>query len=95
MRHVIGLDFGTTNSAIAVAYPTGSTTLATFQEGDHQTTFRSVLYFDAEVRGPDGKPRAIAGPPYASAAAHRIAPPTMKISWPSPGASIDSWRTPE
>jgi len=86
MRHVIGLDFGTTNSAIAVASPTGCTTLG---------TFRSVLYFDAEVRGPDGKPRAIAGPPYASAAAHRIAPPTMKISWPSPVASIDSWRTPE
>ncbi|HXH14384.1 MAG TPA: Hsp70 family protein [Alphaproteobacteria bacterium] len=63
MRHVIGLDFGTTNSAIAVASPTGTTTLATFQEGNHQTTtFRSILYFDAEVRGPDGKPRAVAGP---------------------------------
>jgi hypothetical chaperone protein len=63
MPHVIGLDFGTTNSAIAVSTPDGPTTLATFAgDGYRTTTFRSVLYFDPEVRTPDRKPRAVAGP---------------------------------
>ena len=63
MSHVIGLDFGTTNSAVAVATPDGSTVLATFAgDGYRTTTFRSVLYFDPELRTPDHKPRAMAGP---------------------------------
>jgi hypothetical chaperone protein len=63
MHSVIGLDFGTTNSAIAVADPNGEARLATFLEDDHRTTtFRSVLYFDPEQREPTGKPRAIGGP---------------------------------
>lgn len=42
MHHVIGLDFGTTNSAIAVAEPGKAATLAYF--GD-TSSFRSILYF--------------------------------------------------
>jgi hypothetical chaperone protein len=63
MRQVIGLDFGTTNSAVAVTMPDGRTVLATFEgDGHRTTTFRSVLYFDPEVKTPDRKPRAVAGP---------------------------------
>jgi hypothetical chaperone protein len=63
MPHIIGLDFGTTNSAVAVAMPDGPTVLASFEgDGERPTTFRSVLYFDPEARTPDRKPRAVAGP---------------------------------
>ncbi len=63
MRPVIGLDFGTTNSAIAIAAPGGEAVLTTFPEDDHRTTtFRSVLYFDPDHLEPTGKPRAIGGP---------------------------------
>jgi hypothetical chaperone protein len=63
MRPVIGLDFGTTNSAIAIATPTGTAQLALFVEGEQQTPmFRSVLYFDPEQLEPTGKPRAVGGP---------------------------------
>ncbi|MGI9431796.1 MAG: hypothetical protein ACR2PQ_06270 [Myxococcota bacterium] len=47
----IGLDFGTTNSAIAWRTGDGSAQLAEFAAGDKRTsTFRSVVYFD---RGED------------------------------------------
>jgi hypothetical chaperone protein len=63
MPSVVGLDFGTTNSAVAVATPDGSTVLATFEgDGYQTTTFRSVLYFDPDHRTPDHKPLATAGP---------------------------------
>jgi hypothetical chaperone protein len=63
MGQVVGLDFGTTNSALAVATPARAPTLATFQAGDQRTSiFRSVLYFDPTPYGPDRKPRAVAGP---------------------------------
>jgi hypothetical chaperone protein len=63
MSHAIGLDFGTTNSAVAVATPDGSTVLATFTGAGYRTsTFRSVLYFDPDLRAPDQKLRAVAGP---------------------------------
>jgi hypothetical chaperone protein len=63
MSTTVGLDFGTTNSAVAVAAPDGSTVLATFAaDGYRTTTFRSVLYFDPENRTQDRKPQAMAGP---------------------------------
>ena len=63
MPKAIGLDFGTTNSAIAMAAPGEEARLATFDDGGQQTTTcRSVLYFSPEHIGPGGKPHAIAGP---------------------------------
>jgi hypothetical chaperone protein len=63
MPTIVGVDFGTTNSAAAVATPDGATRLATFAgDGYRTTTFRSVLYFDPENRTPDRKPQAMAGP---------------------------------
>jgi len=63
MAKVIGLDFGTTNSAIAIATAEGAAQLATFSsDGQATAMFRSVLYFDPENLEPTGKPRAIAGP---------------------------------
>ena len=47
MEPVIGLDFGTTNSAIAVADDDRQAALASFADG---TTFRSILYFPARDR---------------------------------------------
>lgn len=61
---MLGLDFGTTNSAIAVADADGATRLAQFAlDGRATTTFRSVLYFDPEANRYGQQPHAIAGPP--------------------------------
>jgi len=58
----LGLDFGTTNSAIAAATG-GQVQLARFPVGSTTTdTFRSVLYFDPEELGPDRRPLSTAGP---------------------------------
>ena len=57
---VIGLDFGTTNSAIAVAGRDQQATLATFADG--LAAFRSILYFPARERGSQQKPETQAGP---------------------------------
>jgi hypothetical chaperone protein len=59
----IGLDFGTTNSAIAVAYADGTLRLARFTESDRLTdTFRSILYF-FHPQDPESDSRyAAAGP---------------------------------
>ncbi|MBO0725803.1 MAG: Hsp70 family protein [Blastocatellia bacterium] len=64
MRKAVGIDFGTTNSALAVADTSGSSRLAAFQseEGSEPTTFRSLLYFSAEERGADRRPLVVAGP---------------------------------
>jgi hypothetical chaperone protein len=61
---VIGIDFGTTNSAVARAAPGRAPTLAVFPDGGAgTTTFRSVLYVDPEAPGANGlPPRVSAGP---------------------------------
>jgi molecular chaperone DnaK (HSP70) len=59
MHAVLGLDFGTTNSAIAVAPPGAPPRLATFGE---DAIFRSILHVDPEEPGDDGfPPRITAG----------------------------------
>src|SRR5215208_2009257 len=63
MEPVIGLDFGTTNSAIAVADNDRQATLATFADGSATTTsFRSILYFPAKDRSSPQKIETHAGP---------------------------------
>jgi len=57
---VIGMDFGTTNSAIAVAGSDRQATLATFAGGTG--AFRSILYFPAKERGSQERPEIQAGP---------------------------------
>jgi hypothetical chaperone protein len=61
---MIGLDFGTTNSAVAVIGDDGAPRLATFADGVGRTsTFRSLLYVDPEAPGANGlPPRVSAGP---------------------------------
>lgn len=59
----IGLDFGTTNSALAVASPEGAARLVPVRHRNELlNTFRSILYFDDEERDPNGRPHAFAGP---------------------------------
>ena len=63
MQPVIGLDFGTTNSAIAVADAREEATLACFGDGDDTTTsFRSILYFPLRDRTAILKAETKAGP---------------------------------
>lgn len=63
MPPVIGLDFGTTNSAIAVADSGKEATLARFANGkDTTTSFRSILYFPAKDRSATVKAETKAGP---------------------------------
>ena len=61
MARAVGIDFGTTNSAVAVADGGGVPALACFDDGgDRVSTFRSILHFEpAEGRG---RPRVRAGP---------------------------------
>src|SRR4030095_703213 len=63
MNTVLGLDFGTTNSAIAVGNEDGAVTLARFQDGGGwTTTFKSLLYFPAKEPGSKPKLTGVAGP---------------------------------
>ncbi len=59
----IGLDFGTTNSALALASAEGPASLVPLvHDGREFQTFRSILYFDANERDRNGRPEAFAGP---------------------------------
>ena len=58
MPKAFGLDFGTTNSALAQADQDGDIRLAQFG-GD--ATFRSILYFDESDSPRSGKVRVVAG----------------------------------
>jgi len=63
VRTAVGLDFGTTNSALAVASSDGTAVLATFPDGAQRTsTFRSILYFNPETVRPGSRPQGLAGP---------------------------------
>ena len=60
---LIGLDFGTTNSAIAVADAGKEATLASFGDGSNTTnSFRSILYFPPRDRSSTVKAETKAGP---------------------------------
>src|SRR5262249_39867327 len=63
-RRTVGLDFGTTNSAVAVAEPDGTARLATYaDDGARTATVRSILYVHPEAPRPNGMPpRVSAGP---------------------------------
>jgi len=63
MPRFVGLDFGTTNSAISVAAPDGTVKLAKFQEnGRLSETFRSILYFFHPLDRDSGGRLVAAGP---------------------------------
>jgi hypothetical chaperone protein len=59
LSKAIGLDFGTTNSACALAKPDRTVSLAQFGDG---STFRSILYFDEDENSHTNKLRVVAGP---------------------------------
>ena len=48
MRMFVGIDFGTTNSAVGIAQPSGEVHLLPLPSGaTTQSTWRSVLYFES------------------------------------------------
>ncbi len=62
MARTVGLDFGTTNSALAVRDGDVAPLLASFPGLDGPTpTFRSLLFFDADEHGPNTVARPAAG----------------------------------
>jgi hypothetical chaperone protein len=62
MARTVGLDFGTSNSALAVRDGGAAPILASFPGADGPTpTFRSILFFDAEEHGPNTVARPAAG----------------------------------
>lgn len=59
----IGLDFGTTNSALALAADKGAASLVPIRyKNDELATFRSILYFEEGHRDKHGRSDAFAGP---------------------------------
>jgi len=61
MRTSVGLDFGTTNSALAVADRERRVTLERFGRTGADS-LRSILYFHPDRRGPRGVPEPVVGP---------------------------------
>src|SRR5436305_2305310 len=62
MRRV-GLDIGTTNSAIAIDEDGAAPTLAHFSHAAGESeTFRSILYFHPALRDRTNRPLAVGGP---------------------------------
>jgi hypothetical chaperone protein len=60
---MIGIDFGTTNSAVAVADESGQVTTARYPSGDTESeTFRSILFFAPPEKGMRRELSAYAGP---------------------------------
>jgi hypothetical chaperone protein len=59
LAKAIGIDFGTTNSALGIAKPDGTVQLARFKG---EATFRSILYFDEHDSARTSKLRVVAGP---------------------------------
>jgi len=59
LSKAFGLDFGTTNSALALANPDRTVTLAQFGAG---ATYRSILYFDEDENSRATRVRVVAGP---------------------------------
>jgi hypothetical chaperone protein len=63
VQKCVGIDFGTTNSAIALANPDASIEMARFRLNDQLTeNFRSVLYFEQVREGLRKHVSALAGP---------------------------------
>ena len=62
MLRAVGLDFGTTNSALAVVKEDGNVELASFDaNGYRRDTFRSILYFSPAEPNTGGWPRVLTG----------------------------------
>lgn len=60
---MIGIDFGTTNSAVAMADEFGRVTTARYRSADTEVeTFRSILFFSPPQKGMRREPSAYAGP---------------------------------
>ena len=59
MPKAFGLDFGTTNSSLALAHANRAVDLAEFGAG---STFRSILYFEQDEASRSGKLHVVAGP---------------------------------
>lgn len=58
----LGIDFGTTHSAVAAASNTGDVELLSFPGPDGPAgTLRSIMWFDPEARGADRRPAAYTG----------------------------------
>jgi hypothetical chaperone protein len=63
MRPAIGIDFGTTNSAVAFADADANVSTQHFSfAGERLETFRSILYFAAAEKGSGKRMHAYAGP---------------------------------